>query len=196
MHSVRVTTHLCDLRAPGAIADLSAACADIDILVNNAGDIPGGGLLAVDEATSRHAWELKVFGYINLSRALLAHMQARKAGVIVNVIGMAGVTHPDAYICGAAGNAALDAFTKAAGKGSIAHGVRVLGLHPGATMTDRIITLNKAMALQRFGDESRWEELLRGARVQTPRQVADTVLLLASERAAHLSGVMLNLTPA
>ena len=74
--------------------------------------------------------------------------------------------------------------------------MRVLGLHPGATMTDRIITLNKAMALQRFGDESRWEELLRGARVQTPRQVADTVLLLASERAAHLSGVMLNLTPA
>ena len=194
-HNVRVVIHACDLRAPGAIAALAAACAGVDILVNNAGDIPGGGLLTVDEATWRHAWELKVFGYINLSRALLAPMQARGHGVIVNVIGMAGVTHPDAYICGAAGNAALDAFTKAAGKGAIAHGVRVLGLHPGATMTDRIITLNKAIAKQRFGDESRWEELLRGARVQTPQQVADTTAFLASERAAHLSGVILNLTP-
>ena len=195
IHNVRVVTHVCDLRVEGAIAGLSAACAEVDILVNNAGDIPAGGLLSLDEATWRHAWELKVFGYINLTRAMLAHMQARGHGVIVNVIGMGGVTHPDLYVCGAAGNAALDGFTKAVGKGSIAHGVRVLGLHPGATMTDRVITLNKTMSRQRFGDESRWEELLRNATVQTPEQVADTVVFLASARAAHLSGVMLNLTP-
>lgn len=192
---VQVTTHAVDLRAAGAVAALAAACAGVDILVNNAGDIPGGNLAAIDEETWRHAWELKVFGYINLTRALLAPMRARGHGVILNVIGMAGVGHPDGYICGAAGNAALDAFTKAAGKGSIAHGVRVLGVHPGATMTDRIITLNKTMAKQRFGDESRWEELLRNARMQQPEQVADTVVFLASPRAAHLSGVMLNLTP-
>lgn len=194
-YNVRVITHCCDLRAAGAIAELSTACSEVDILVNNAGDIPGGGLMTVDEQTWRHAWELKVFGYINLTRLMLTQMQARGHGVIVNVIGMAAVTQPDAYICGAAGNAALDAFTKAAGKGAIGHGVRVLGLHPGATMTDRIVTLNKAIARQRFGDESRWEELLRGARIQTPEQVADTVVFMASERAGHLSGVMLNLTP-
>ncbi len=194
-HNVRVTTHVVDLRSPGATDALAAACPDIDILVNNAGDIPGGGLGTIDEVTWRNAWELKVFGYINLTRAVLNNMQARGQGVVLNVIGMAGVTHPDAYICGAAGNAALDAFTKAAGKGSIAHGVRVLGLHPGATLTDRIVTLNKAIAKQRFGDESRWEELLRSTRVQTAEQVADTVVFLASPRAAHLSGVMLNLTP-
>ena len=66
-------------------------------------------------------------------------MRVRGSGVIFNVIGMAGVTHPAEYICGAACNAALDGFTKGVGKGSLQHGVRVLGLHPGATMTDRAL---------------------------------------------------------
>jgi hypothetical protein len=43
---------------------------DIDILVNNAGAIPAGDLQAIDEARWRDAWDLKVFGYINLCRAV------------------------------------------------------------------------------------------------------------------------------
>ena len=38
----------------------------IDILVNNAGAIPGGSIDRVDEPTWRQAWDLKVFGYINM----------------------------------------------------------------------------------------------------------------------------------
>ena len=41
----------------------------IDILVNNAGAIPPGRLLAIDDATWRQAWDLKVFGFISLTRA-------------------------------------------------------------------------------------------------------------------------------
>jgi NAD(P)-dependent dehydrogenase (short-subunit alcohol dehydrogenase family) len=192
-HGVAVHTHVCDLRAKGAVKQLADACGDIDVLVNNAGDIPGGDIAAIDEERWRHAWELKVFGYINLTREMLARMKPRGKGVIVNVVGMAGVTHPAEYICGTTGNAALEAFTKGAGKGSIEYGVRVLGMHPPATRTDRIIQLNKTIAKQKFGDESRWEELLKQTRMIEPEQVADTVLFFASERAAHLSGVMLNL---
>jgi NAD(P)-dependent dehydrogenase (short-subunit alcohol dehydrogenase family) len=47
---------------------LAHETAGIDILVNNAGDIPGRSLEKIDEATWRHAWELKVFGSINLTR--------------------------------------------------------------------------------------------------------------------------------
>src|SRR5690348_16827822 len=139
-------THSVDLRDGEALRKLARECADVDILVNNAGDIPGGTLETVDEAKWRHAWELKVFGFISLTRELYTRMRARKAGVIANVIGMAGETHPFEYICGAAGNAALAAFTKAMGKGSREHGVRVLGVHPPSTRTDRIITLMKASA--------------------------------------------------
>ncbi len=190
---VNVETHVCDLRAEGAVKRLADDCAKVDILVNNAGDIPGGSIETVDDARWRHAWELKVFGYINLTRAMLAHMKPRGKGVIVNVVGMAGVTHPPEYICGTMGNAALEAFTKGVGKGSIEYGVRVLGMHPPATRTDRIIQLNKTIAKNKFGDESRWEELLKQTRMIEPEQVADTVLYFASERANHLSGVMLNL---
>jgi 3-oxoacyl-[acyl-carrier protein] reductase len=190
---VAVHTHTCDLRAQGAVTQLADACAHVDILVNNAGDIPGGNLEAMTEERWRHAWDLKVFGYINLTREMFARMKPRGQGVIVNVVGMAGVTHPAEYICGTAGNAALEAFTKGVGKGSIEFGVRVLGMHPPATRTDRIIALNKTIAKQKFGDESRWEELLKQTRMMEPEQVADAVLFFASERASYLSGVMLNL---
>jgi 3-oxoacyl-[acyl-carrier protein] reductase len=185
------TVHSVDLRDGAALRRLAKECADVDILVNNAGDIPGGTIETVDEAKWRHAWELKVFGFINLTRELYGRMKARKSGVIVNVIGMAGETHPFEYICGAVGNAGLAAFTKAMGKGSREHGVRVLGVHPPATRTDRIVTLMKASAKAKFGDESRYPELMGS--VIEPEQVGDMVAFLASPRAGKLSGVVVNL---
>ena len=186
-----VSIHSVDLRDGGALRKLAKDCEAVDILVNNAGDIPGGTIETVDEAKWRHAWELKVFGFINLTRELYSRMRARKAGVIVNVIGMAGETHPFEYICGAVGNAGLAAFTKAMGKGSREHGVRVVGVHPPATRTDRIETLMRASAKAKFGDESRYRELM--GNVIEPSQVGDTVCFLASPRAGQLSGVVLNL---
>ena len=188
--------HAVDLRDGKALRTLAEACAEVDILVNNAGDIPGGTIEAIDEAKWRHAWELKVFGYVNLTRELFARMKERKSGVIVNVIGMAG-EHPSfEYVCGSMANAGLGAFTKAMGKGSTAFGVRVLGVHPPATRTDRIIPLMKAAAKDKLGDESRWEELIGtgsfGQMIE-PEQVADMVAFLASARAGKLSGVMINL---
>jgi len=190
--------HAVDLRDGKALRTLAEACAEVDILVNNAGDIPGGTIEAIDEAKWRHAWELKVFGYVNLTRELFARMKERKSGVIVNVIGMAG-EHPSfEYVCGSMANAGLGAFTKAMGKGSSAFGVRVLGVHPPATRTDRIIPLMKAAAREKLGDENRWEELIGtgsfGQMIE-PEQVADTVVFLASPRAGKLSGVVLNLGP-
>ena len=191
-----IRVHATDLRDGNALRALAQACADVDILVNNAGDIPGGTLEAIDEAKWRHAWELKVFGYVNLTRELFTRMKARKSGVIVNVIGMAGEKPSFEYVCGSMANAGLGAFTKAMGIGSSAFGVRVLGVHPPATRTDRIIPLMKAAAKEKLGDESRWEELVGtgsfGQMIE-PDQVADMVAFLASARAGKLSGVMINL---
>jgi len=192
----QTTAHAADLRDSKALRALADACADVDILVNNAGDIPGGTIEAIDEARWRHAWELKVFGYVNLTRELFARMKARQSGVIVNVIGMAG-EHPSfEYVCGSMANAGLGAFTKAMGKGSTAFGVRVLGVHPPATRTDRIIPLMKAAAKEKLGDENRWQELIGAGsfgQMIEPEQVADMVAFLASARAGKLSGVMVNL---
>ena len=62
---------------------------EADILINNAGGILRGNLLQLDDGGWRQAWELKVFGYINMSRAFYRAMCERRAGVIVNVIGIA-----------------------------------------------------------------------------------------------------------
>ena len=113
--NVRVDTVAADLSDSGNVDRLAQDFPDIDILVNNAGAIPGGTLLDVDEATWRKAWDLKVFGYVNMCRAFYALMKARKAGVIVNVVGNAADTHDPEYICGVAGNAALTAFTQSLG---------------------------------------------------------------------------------
>src|SRR5262245_183232 len=89
-HQFRVSVQAVDLRMAGDIARLATAASEVDVLVNNAGDIPGGAIDKVDEATWRHAWELKVFGYINLTRHIYAAMKARGHGVIINDIGAAG----------------------------------------------------------------------------------------------------------
>ena len=68
---VSATPHALDLSRSENIATLMAATDTPDILVNNAGAIPGGDLQAVDEARWRMAWDLKVFGYINMSGVVI-----------------------------------------------------------------------------------------------------------------------------
>ena len=83
-HGVQVHLLPLDITAPGAIEQVMAFGGHADVLVNNAGSIPGGTLWEVDETRWREGWELKVFGYINLCRAMYPAMKARGAGVILN----------------------------------------------------------------------------------------------------------------
>src|SRR5258706_238828 len=79
-----------DLSQKGAAEALADWAGEIDILVNNAGAIPGGDLLKVDEDTWRRAWDLKGFGYINLTPAvtfLASERSAYTTGVILTIDG-------------------------------------------------------------------------------------------------------------
>ncbi len=157
--------------APEALADWAG---DLDILVNNAGAIPGGDLLKVDEATWRKAWDLKVFGYINLTRAKMNAL----------------------YIAGSAANASIMAFTRALGGASHADGVRVVGINPGPVATDRLISLHRQQAETKFGDASRYEELFKDmsfGRPATPEEIANAVAFLASDRSAYTTGCILTI---
>ena len=195
-HQVNVTAHTVDLRKSDDLHRLARETAGIDILVNNAGDIPGGSLDKIDEATWRHAWELKVFGYINLTRLVHADMKARNHGVIVNIIGAAGERFNYDYITGSAGNAALMAFIKSLGGRSLHYGVRVVGINPGPVETDRHIYLMKTRARNELGDENRYSELMKDfplGRAARPREIADMTVFLASDRSAYTSGVIVTI---
>jgi NAD(P)-dependent dehydrogenase (short-subunit alcohol dehydrogenase family) len=145
-----------DISQRGAAETLAEWAGDLDILVNNAGATPGGDLLKVDEETWRRAWDLKVFGYINLTRAVYAKMKAKGRGVIVNILGNAGERLNAAYIAGSTANAGLMAFTRTLGGVSHADGIRVLGINPGPVATDRLLSLYKQMAQTKLGDASRY----------------------------------------
>ncbi|WP_186076275.1 SDR family oxidoreductase [Burkholderia gladioli] len=184
-----------DLSDADARRELLAEVGPVDILVNNAGAIPGGGLEAIDEAAWRASWELKLFGYMDFAKLVLPEMMARGSGVIVNVIGAAGVTPRYDYILGSTANAALVAFTQAVGAHSTRRGVRVVGINPGPCATERLEKLYRSRAETAFGDASRWRELLEAlpfGRPSEPEEMADLVSFLASERASYLSGVVID----
>ena len=193
---VSVRTDACDLADSSNIARLAENFSGVDILVNNAGAIPGGTLSDIDESQWRTAWDLKVFGTINMTRAYYPLLKARGGGVIVNVIGNAAATRDPNYICGVTGNACLTAFTEAIGSGSLHDGIRVLGVSPGPTATDRLVGLVRRRAKAEYGDEARWPELFRslpGGRVGEPAEIAAMVAFLASPRSTYTSGVVVTL---
>jgi NAD(P)-dependent dehydrogenase (short-subunit alcohol dehydrogenase family) len=190
-----VRTTAANLADPQARAALLEAAGPVDIVVNNAGAIPGGGLQEVDDAVWRASWELKLFGYIDLAKLVLPAMMERGSGVIVNIIGIAGVMPRQDYIFGATANAALTAFTQAVGVHATTRGVRVVGVNPGPCATERLEKLFRARAQTKFGDASRWKESLSNlpfGRASEPEEIADLVAFLASARASYLSGVVID----
>lgn len=193
---VQPTTLAADVGTADGVRALIAAAGDVDILVNNAGAIPGGALRDVSDAAWRESWELKLYGYINLVRALIEPMQQRGRGVIANIIGMAGAAPRAEYVAGSTANAALMAFTCAVGGRSPEHGVRVFGINPSPTRSDRMETMLRAQAQQKFGDAERWMELTRQlpfGRLAEPAEVADLTSFCCSPRAGYLSGTVINL---
>jgi len=189
--NVRVDVFAADLSDSANIDKIAAAFPGVDILVNNAGAIPGGNLIEIDEKRWRAAWDLKVFGYINMCRAFYALMKKRGAGVIVNVIGAAAQTKDPEYICGVAGNALLAAFSQSLGSASVRDGVRVMALHPGPVATDRLITLMRKKAQDKTGDPENWRDLVKPlpfGRAAQPEEIAAAITFLASERSGYTSG--------
>ena len=163
---------------------------------NNAGAIPGGTIAQIDEARWREAWDLKVFGYINMTRRFYALMAARRSGVIINIIGSAGENPDFSYVAGSSGNASLMAFTKAMGGTAPRDNLRVMAINPGPVMTERLITLMKTRAGSDLGDPERWPELMQGyafGRAATPEEIGYMAAFLASDRSAYTTGTIVTI---
>lgn len=177
---------------------LFAAAPDIDILVNNAGAIKGGTLERLSMQDWREGFDLKFWGYVHLCKLYVPEMAKRGSGTVINIIGMGGRAVRPSYIIGAAGNAALIGFTNAIGAASPADNVRVFGINPSATLTDRMTDLLKHKAAAQFNDASRWEELIDAdafpfGRPKAPEEVAALAVMLTSPNVHYLSGTVVDI---
>src|SRR6201981_1050299 len=195
-HNVAVRFYPLDLSDSRSVDKLAAECADTDLLVNNAGAIPGGNIAEIDEKRWREAWDLKVFGYINMTRRFYALMAARKAGVIINILRAAGPNPDFHYIPGSSGNASLMAFTCAMGGTAPRDGLRVVGINPGPVMTERLVTLMKTRAQTQFGDPERWTEYMKPlafGRAAKPEEIGWMAAFLASNLSAYTTGSIITI---
>jgi NAD(P)-dependent dehydrogenase (short-subunit alcohol dehydrogenase family) len=180
-----------DISKSDEVKKVAAQAGELDILVNCAGAIPRGTLLEIDEERWRKAWDLKLFGAINLTREIYGPMCERGRGVIINIAGLAA-ERPDAYyIAGSCANVALEMFSRSLGGDSIRYGVRVLAVNPGPVETEKLVKDVSALAKEKFGDPSRWREIMAGLpmkRAATTDEVASLCAFLASDRAGYISG--------
>lgn len=195
-HATDVEVYPSDLSTSEGVASLAASCEDVDILINNAGAIGRGDLTQVDSETWRNAWNLKVFGYIDLTRLIYGQMKMRRRGVIINIVGMAAERPDYFYIVGTSGNAALHMFTQSLGGESLRHGVRVVGVNPGPVDSHKYQRGLESRAEQQYGDKSKTQEILDempSGRPGRAEEIADAVLFLSSPRASYISGASLRI---
>ena len=193
----KVTFMALDLSDPANVPRMADALASADILVNNAGAIPLGTLEEVDNARWREAWDLKVFGYINLTRSALSLWQtSKRSGTIVNIIGHAGENLTATYIAGTTGCAALMAFTRSLGSATPEHGIRVVGINPGPVLTERLHNFLRKRAELTLGDAQRWQELVAAmplGRTGKVAEIANAVDFLASDVSGYTTGTILTI---
>ena len=194
---VDVRVRALDLAKVASIEELDAEARETDILVNNAGAIPLGSIEEIDDARWRDSWDLKVFGYINLTRKVYGEMKARGArGVIVNIIGHAGENLSAGYLAGTSGCAALMALTRALGAASPEFGIRVVGINPGPVLTERLHGFLMRRAEQTLGSTDRWTDLVKAmpfGRTGEPREIADAVAFLVSDVSGYTTGTILTI---
>jgi NAD(P)-dependent dehydrogenase (short-subunit alcohol dehydrogenase family) len=176
-----------------AAAQTVLAAGRVDILVNSTTRPIFGDPLELADADWDAVMQAKFMGYMRTMRAVLPLMQRQGGGCIVNISGRGGhqPTSP-AHLPGSAANAAVNVLTKGLANIYGPHGIRINAIAPGPIASERYDRI--AAANRKLGETSAPQVQAPQAplgNVGQPADIADAVCYLASDRARHITGIVL-----
>ena len=187
-----------DLAEPGGPARLVAAAGDrIDILVNNVGAAPArpGGFGEITDEDWQTSLTLNLMAAVRTTRAALPVMVAAGTGAIVNMSSANAFLPDPAVMDYSAAKAALANFSKSLSKEVGPHGIRVNTISPGPVATDLWLgdhgvaaTVSRATGARAQDVQSQAAQQMVTGRFTRPEEVADLVVILASDRTATVTG--------
>jgi 3-oxoacyl-[acyl-carrier protein] reductase len=184
----RATGVACDVaqsaEVTAAVTAAEAVLGPIDILVNNAGLARDNILLRLSDEDWDAVLDANLKGAFHTTRAVIKGMMKRRFGRIINITSIVGLVGNKGQANYAASKAGLIGFTKSIAKEYASRNILVNCIAPGFIETDMTASLP---------DEARatlLEDIALG-RLGRPEDVAGTVLFLASDLAAYITGQVL-----
>lgn len=170
----------------------------VDVIVHNVGgsSAPGGGFATVTDELWQQAMNENLFPAVRLDRSLLPSMIERGAGVIVHISSIQRrLPLYDSTLAYAAAKAALTNYSKALSNEVSPQGVRVVAISPGFIETGAATRMIQRMAEKDRSDyalaRQKLMDMLGGiplGRPNTPEEVAELVVFVASDRASSITG--------
>ena len=162
-------------------AEIEIAMGAVSVLVNNAGIAEQALFTDITEEMWDRMFAVNVKGAYNCTQAVLPKMIHEKYGRIINISSMWGISGASCEVHYSAAKASLIGFTKALAKEVGLSGITVNCVAPGVIDTDMNGHLSPEII-----SELKEETPLN--RIGAPRDVAETVLFLASEKASFITG--------
>ncbi len=162
-------------------ATIEAEMGPISLLVNNAGITKDGVLHKMSKDQWHAVMETNLSSCFYMSRAVITGMRERGFGRIVNISSINGQKGQFGQTNYSAAKAGILGFTKALALESAAKGITVNAICPGYIATDMTSAMKQDVL----------ESIIRqipAARMGTPKEVADIVIFLASDKAGFING--------
>jgi len=164
----------------------------VDICVTNAGGPPAKGFLAASIEEWRKAVDANFLSTVYFAREVIPHMQRKQWGRIITLTSVSTKQPVPDLVLSNAVRAAVVGLVKSLANEFGKDGILVNNVGPGYTATGRL----KELARSRSAAQGKSEEEIFAAwandaalkRVAEPREVADAIVWLASERASYITG--------
>jgi 3-oxoacyl-[acyl-carrier protein] reductase len=195
-HKVEVLTGAFDVADPEAVTRFVTTVADrlgsVDICVTNAGGPPAKGFLAASLEDWQHAIDANFLSAVYFARAVIPHMQRKKFGRIITITSITTKQPVTDLVLSNAVRAAVVGLVKSLANEFGKDGILVNNVGPGFTATDRLKELAKARSSATGKSEQEifdaWAAEAPLKRLGNPRELAETIVWLASERASYITG--------